>query len=60
MELNEQSIDDALIDEIETVARRAADLAGQVLAYAGRGDDSDTIALDFNDLIRETATCSTP
>lgn len=44
----------ALLDEIETTGQRATDLVGQVLAYAGRGEESPTLPTDLNALVRET------
>ena len=43
-----------LVNQIETTGRRAADLAEQVLAYAGRGEDSPIAPTDLNALVRET------
>ncbi|MEM7352816.1 MAG: ATP-binding protein, partial [Acidobacteriota bacterium] len=43
-----------LLNEIETTGRRAADLVEQVLAYAGRGEDSPSAPTDLNALVYET------
>ncbi len=43
-----------LVAEIETTGRRAADLVGQVLAYAGREDDAPPTPVDVNALVCET------
>ncbi|MCH9648374.1 MAG: response regulator [Deltaproteobacteria bacterium] len=43
-----------LLSEIENTSRRAVDLVGQVLTFAGRGEDSPMEATDFNRLVRET------
>lgn len=44
---------DELLGEIEATGRRAADLAGQVLAYAG-GDGAPMCSIDLNELVIET------
>lgn len=43
-----------LLNEIETTARRAVTLVGQVFAFAGRGEESPAVPTDLNALIRET------
>ncbi len=44
----------ALLGEIEATGQRAADLVGQVLAYAGRDQDSPAVPVDLNAVVRET------
>ncbi len=44
----------ALLAEIQMTGRRAADLVGQVLAYAGRDRDSPVVPTDLNAVIQET------
>ena len=43
-----------LLNEIEFITRRAADLAGQVLAYAGKDDEELAVPIDVNRVVRET------
>ncbi len=43
-----------LTEEIKSAGRRAADLVGQVLAYAGREDTAPKVPVDLNALVRET------
>lgn len=43
-----------LVDEIDTVARRAAELVGQVLAYAGREEGDVHVPVDVNSLVQQT------
>lgn len=42
-----------IMDEIEVVALRAAELSRQVLAYAGREGGPEETTVDFNEIIRE-------
>ena len=53
-ELDEHRIGNELIEEILTTGKRAADLAGQVLAYAGHSAQSPFLPSDLNALVRET------
>ena len=43
-----------LLTEIKAAGRRAADLVGQVLAYAGREDHAPRVPVDLNTLVCET------
>ena len=43
-----------LLREIETTGQRASDLAGQVLAYVGRGEDIPLLPVNLNALVEET------
>ncbi len=43
-----------LLGEIQSAGHRAADLVGQVLAYAGREDEAPPGAVDLNALVCET------
>ena len=55
LELDNAATARELLDEIELVTRRAADLAGQVLAFVGKGDEEASFPIDLNSLIRETS-----
>ncbi len=54
-ELANPELAQEFLDEIELITRRAADLAGQVLAYIGKEGDDFNLPVDVNKVVRETS-----